>query len=139
MSLIFATQLTAAALALAALATAILAFMAWRKQSREVSDQAEMLELQRRQLADQQTATAKQAEVLELQAAELRESLAERKREAKEKHSAQAAQVTAWFGQQVRMNGTISGWGAMVRNASNLPVFDVRISFDWIYDQPGRP
>ncbi len=47
MSEILSVQLTAAAtLALAVLAflTAALAYLAWRKQSREVSDQAEMLD-----------------------------------------------------------------------------------------------
>lgn len=79
MSDIFAVQLTAAAtlaLAVLALATAVLAFMAWRKQSREVSDQAEMLRLQ---------------------AAELRQVSAEREREARERHRAQAAQVYLRF------------------------------------------
>ena len=41
-----------------------------------------MLELQRKQLAKQEKTRWKQAEVLELQARELRESLEERKREA---------------------------------------------------------
>jgi hypothetical protein len=67
----FSVQPTAAAtptLAILAALTAGLAYAAWRKQSREVSDQAEMLELQRRRLAEQEKASAKQAEVLELQA-----------------------------------------------------------------------
>jgi hypothetical protein len=55
MSEIFTEQFTAVAnavLAAFAIVTAILAGLAFRKQSREVSDQAEMLNLQRRQLAE---------------------------------------------------------------------------------------
>jgi cbb3-type cytochrome oxidase subunit 3 len=54
---IFAEQLTAVAtavLAVFAIVTAVLAGLAFRKQAREVSDQAAMLELQRQQLAEQQ-------------------------------------------------------------------------------------
>src|SRR5690242_16888949 len=108
MSEIFAEQLTAAAnvvLAVFAIVTAVLAGLAFRKQAREVSDQAAMLELQRQQLSDQQAASAKQAEVLELQAKELRESLEERRQAADEKRRAQAAQVTTWFAKQLHSNG----------------------------------
>ena len=132
MSLIFSTQLTAAAtvaLAALAMATAVLALLAWRKQSKEVSDQAEMLELQRRQLADQQAATTKQAEVLELQAKELREALDERRHAVEEKRRAQAAQVTTWFAKQPHSNGPFAEWGAMIRNNSDLPILDVRAAF----------
>lgn len=76
MSLIFAAQLTAGAtlaLAILALATAVLAFMAWRKQSREVRDQAKMLKLQSDQLDEQRR-------INKLQAEDLRESLHERSR-----------------------------------------------------------
>jgi hypothetical protein len=58
-SLLGATILTAIAttvLAVGAIVTAVLAYRAFRKQSREVSDQAEMLDLQRRQLAEQAAA-----------------------------------------------------------------------------------
>lgn len=142
MSEIFAVQLTAvftAILGVGAIVTAVLAYLAFRKQSREVSDQAEMLDLQRKQLAEQQETSAKQAEVLELQAKELRESLDERKRAAEEKRRGQADLVTAWFA-WAPVTGAInpgSDWGATVRNASGAPIFDVRINFDWIYDQPG--
>jgi flagellar biosynthesis component FlhA len=104
MSLVFATQLTAiATLALAALAlaTAILALLAWRKQSREVSDQAEMLRLQ---------------------AAELERVSAEREREAQERHRAQAVQVYMWV---TLDNG--AEMVAHVRNTSGQPIYEVML------------
>lgn len=64
MSLIFATQLTAVAtlaLAVFALAAAILALLAWRKQSREVSAIEQQLQLQRDQ-ADQERAQRRRAQ-----------------------------------------------------------------------------
>jgi hypothetical protein len=71
---IFSEQITAIAnivLAVFAIVTGVFAFLAFRKQSREVSDQAEALALQRQELADQQAANAAQAEVLKLQADDL--------------------------------------------------------------------
>jgi hypothetical protein len=117
MSLIFATQLTAVAtavLAVFAIFTAWYARRAFLKQSQEVraiesqvKDQQEVtrqqaellkiqsgqLELQHQQFEDQIRANAMQAEVLELQASELRGSLDERKREAAQFRSAQAARI----------------------------------------------
>lgn len=96
MSLIFATQLTAvftAILGVGAIFIAVFAVLAFKKQSREVSDQAEMLELQRKQLADQQATNAEQARVLRLQAAELQESLDERKHQAELARGYQARRV----------------------------------------------
>lgn len=117
MSEIFSVQLTAvftALLGVGAIATAVLAYLAFRKQAREVAaierqvsdeqeltrQQAELLKVQtgqlevlRAQLEDQRKASATQAEVLELQAAELRESLEDRKREAEERRRAQASPV----------------------------------------------
>jgi hypothetical protein len=81
MSLIFATQLTAVAttvLAAFAIVTAVFAILAFRKQSREVSDQAEMLqvqssrfEVQERQFEDQRKINQKRDELFDKQ---LRES-----------------------------------------------------------------
>jgi membrane protein implicated in regulation of membrane protease activity len=76
-----------------AVVTAIYAIRAFRAQSREVSDQAEMLRVQSQQLVEQRAINEKQTEVLELQVAELRESLKEREREAQLRRSAQADQV----------------------------------------------
>jgi hypothetical protein len=160
MSLIFATQLTAvatAALAVFAIVTAVFAVLAFLKQSREVraierqvTDQQEctqqqgellkvqsgQLELQRHQMNDQREANARQAEVLGLQASELRESLNERRREDDERHRSQAAKVTAWFDQGESPVGPI--WGARIRNASDLPILDVRTFFSYISEEwPG--
>lgn len=127
MSEIFSVQLTAAAtlaLAVFAFLTAWLAFLAWRKQSREVSDQAAMLELQRQQLEAQREDSARQAGVLELQTADLRESLGEREREAEDRRRNQAMGVTAWLEQ---FEGTEFGdlWGTVVSNQSGQPIYDV--------------
>ena len=67
--------------------------------------------------------------MLELQAAELRESLGERKREAKQQRRAQAVQVYFW----VSVSRTVEDDGethataliAHVRNASLQPIYDV--------------
>jgi hypothetical protein len=76
MSLIFATQLTAVAtavLAVFAIVTAVFAFLAYRKQSKEVSDMAEILNVQSERLAEQR-------KINEFQAKDLQESLKERER-----------------------------------------------------------
>lgn len=118
MSEIFAVQLTAAAtlaLAVLALATAVLAYLAWRKQSREVSDQAEMLRLQ---------------------AAELRQVSAEREREARERHRAQAAQVYLRLEYISPVyDADPAQLGAYVRNTSQQPVHGVRVR--WLLN--GKP
>ena len=78
MSAISTEQLTAVpnvVLAVFAIVTAVLAGLAFRKQSREVSDQGEMLKLQRQELDAQREDSAKQAGTLELQAPEARSEL----------------------------------------------------------------
>lgn len=146
MSEVFAGQLTAVAnvvLAVFAIITAVLAGLAFRKQAREVSDQAEMLNLQRRQLDAQRDDSAKQAGVLELQAADLRKSIEDRERAAQERHEEQAAGVAAWFAWAQPTSGSdgrIAGrraWGATIRNTSSLPVFDVSVFFHRI-EEPVR-
>jgi hypothetical protein len=77
MSLIFATQLTAiatAVLSVFAIITAVYAVRAFRKQSKEVSDQSEMLvvqssrlELQERQFGEQRPINRKRDELLDRQ------------------------------------------------------------------------
>lgn len=125
MSEILAVQLTAIAtvvLAVFAIVTAVLAGLAFRKQAREVSDQAEMLDLQRRQLQDQREASAKQAGVLELQAAELRESLEDRRREAGERRREQASFV---FLTENLGGGTAAFLATVtVVNESSQPIYD---------------
>jgi hypothetical protein len=54
-------------LAVLALVTAVLVFMAWRKQSREVRDQGEMLRLQAEHLALDRKVNGEQIRVLGLQ------------------------------------------------------------------------
>jgi hypothetical protein len=80
-------------LAILAIVTAIFAIKAFGKQSGQ-------LKLQQLQLEDQHTVNAKQIEVLQLQAQELNSSLEERKREAGERHRAQATRVFVWEDRQ---------------------------------------
>ncbi len=87
------TAIATAVLAVFAILTTIYAVRAFRKQSQEVTDQASMLQVQSEQLAEQRKVNTEQIRVLALQAAELRESLAERRREARERKNAQARQV----------------------------------------------
>lgn len=144
MSEIFSEQLTAVAnlvLAAFAIMTAILALLAWLKQSREVRDQAEMLDLQRQQLEAQREDSARQAEVLELQAADLRESLEERKRSAARRRREQAAHVFITEKPHPWNNGTINGGhhsiAVTVANTSDEPIYQARLR--WHLDgQPHR-
>lgn len=125
MSEIFAVQLTAVAtlaLAILALATAVLAFMAWRKQSGEVRDQAEMLRVQSEQLAEDRKINAEQIRVLGLQAEEL-------ERVAREKRRAQAVQVYM-HGPRVELSGGSISYTVRLRNTSVLPVYDPRFAWD---------
>ena len=128
MSLLGATILTAIAtlaLAVFALTTAIFALLAWLGQRNEVRDQAEMLRLQGEQLAEDRKVNAEQIRVLGLQAEEL-------KRVAEDRQRDQAAAVAAWFAVGPHPMGVGQAWGAMIRNASGLPVFDVRVFFHYI-------
>jgi hypothetical protein len=169
MSLLGATILAAiATLALAVFAfiTAIFAWLAFRKQSREVAAierqvtdeqevtrqqaellrvQSEQLELQRQQLEDQRKAGAAQAEVLELQATELRESLEERKREGERQRRAQAARV---FIEELRhpyisdpavITGGTAYVQATITNSSPDPVYDIQLRWHLGSNPHGDP
>jgi hypothetical protein len=108
MSDIFAAQITAVAnvvLAVFAIITAILAGLAFRKQSREVRDQAEML----------------------------RQATADREREAAERRRAQALQVYV-HRQTVRPQYDLDPYlvSARVFNTSLQPVYDLQ--FRWLVD-----
>jgi hypothetical protein len=108
MSEIFSVQLTAlftAILGVGAIVTAVLAFMAWRKQSREVRDQAEMLRLQ---------------------AEEFRQLSADREREADERRRAQAVMVFVWE-RLTRDRHNKEVVVAHVRNTSAQPVYGVQL------------
>jgi hypothetical protein len=131
MSDVFAVQITAVAnvvLAAFAIVTAILAGLAFRKQAKEVSDQAEMLALQRRQLAEQEKSSAKQAEVLELQGAELRESLSDRIRNADEARRAQAAQIFIMIERAETRDGAVTLMST-ASNTSRMPVYDLWVQW----------
>jgi len=72
-------------------------------------------------------------------AAEERKRLAdERTAQREADRRAQASKVTAWFNffEVIRDNGTLDGtWGATIRNASELPILDVRIFYYWVNDR----
>jgi hypothetical protein len=136
MSLIFATQFSAlatAVLAVFAVVTAVFAILAFRKQSKEVSDQAEMLKVQSDQLAEDRTVNAEQIRVLKLQADDLRESLKERQREAEERRRAQASRVFIEAGHQPPRQGkaingvTSARTSAKIINDSNQPIYEAEI------------
>jgi hypothetical protein len=141
-------------LAVFAVVTAWYARRAFLKQSQEVAaierqvtdgqevaqQQAKMIEIQtgqlevlRSQFEAQREAMTAQAEVLSLQASDLRESLEERKREARRRHRAQAASV--FISQQVMpqhsyyqatsFNGPAAK--VQVRNASGQPIYDAEL------------
>jgi hypothetical protein len=157
MSLIFATQLTAVATAVLAgfaIITAIVAGLAFRKQSQEVSAieqqvkdardlaskqadllqiQSGQLDLQRQQLEDQRNANARQAEILGLQATELRESLQDRKREAAERRQSQAARVLLtetrhpYISNPSVITGGVARVTAAITNGSGAPIYDTEL------------
>ena len=87
------TAIATVGLLAGAIVTAIYAIRAFRAQSKEVSDQANMLKVQSQQLEEQRKINAEQTTVLRLQAKELGESLAERKQEAQLRMRAQAERV----------------------------------------------
>jgi hypothetical protein len=126
------TAIATVVLAVFAILTAFYPRQASRKQSQKVRAQAEMLRAQSGQPGDQRKINAEQTTVLELQAAELNESLRERIRDAGERRSAQAARVIASFALNP---GRI--WGALIRNASDLPVLDVRTFLGSSHGDPG--
>jgi len=123
-----------------------------RQQAELLRIQSGQLELQRQQsdeqhaaIEDQIRANARQAEVAELQTEELRESLAERNRALEEQRRSQPSKLTAWFGAYspremdvVAAVPTGVSLGAIIRNASDLPVLDIRAFFYYVDEaQPG--
>jgi cbb3-type cytochrome oxidase subunit 3 len=132
------TAIATAALAAFAIFTTVFAILAFRKQSKEVSDQAAMLKVQSDQLEEQRKVNAEQTRVLALQVKELGESLEERRREALERRSSQASQV---FVREERYTYHAVGKPpekditVYVRNTSKQPVYEVW--FSW--HSGGRP
>lgn len=117
------TAIGTAGLLIGAIVTAIYAIKAFHEQSQ--------------QLADQRKVNAEQTIVLELQTRELNESLAERKREAKQRKIAQASQVFIWTeatdepvgeGRQ-RLVGRRVAIIAHLKNTSQQPVYDLVITW----------
>jgi cbb3-type cytochrome oxidase subunit 3 len=115
------------------------AVLAYRKQSQEVRDQAEQLRLQSEQLADQKQVNDEQVRLMVLQERELRAVQDERERQAAERREAQARQIAAWFGGEIMPPLDIpdQDWGAHIRNASLLPVFDIRVFFHFVQTRDG--
>jgi hypothetical protein len=84
--------------------------------------------------------------LLEVELGRDRVAAEERRAVADERRRAQAARVAAWFGSWGDDDGYPAGmsgppgrlrWGAVIRNASDLPVYDVRFSYHVAVD-PGR-
>lgn len=98
--------------------------------------QSDELTLLQGQAVDQQETNQKLATAAGLQAEELEASLLQRKHAAEDQKRAQANKVAAWFGWQDIPGRSIAddpgGWGAFIRNASDLPIFDVRVFFNWV-------
>jgi hypothetical protein len=126
------TAIATSVLALFAIVTAILAYLAFRKQSREVG----AIE---RQVTDQQEVTKQQAELLQVQSGQLelqRQQFADQRAE---RRRAQASGVFIWYetGPDPRLTdaqiekGVPWGEGvtAHIENTSGQPVYDVTI--DW--------
>jgi hypothetical protein len=129
-------------LAVFAIVTAAFAFLAFRKQSREVSDQAKMLKVQSDQLGEDRTVNAEQIRVLKLQAEELRESLDERKREAEDRRRAQASRVFIWEERGMNRPANVPpfpGVTAHVVNSSDQPVYDAELVWRRGADLYGSP
>jgi hypothetical protein len=138
------TAIGTALLAIFAILTTIYAVRAFRKQSQEVSDgreligqqkdmlqvQSDRLEVYRGQVDEQREMNAKYREALDLQAREIRASLEQRERAGEEERRSQAAQVTAWFDQTPGKT-----WAGHIRNASDLPIFDVRTFFHYVAEK----
>jgi len=96
--------------------------------------QSERLDVYRQQVDEQRQIDATRVETLELQAREIRASLEQRERAVEEQRRSQAARVTAWFGRPAGGGP----WGAIIRNASDLPILDVRTFFNYIAEKwPG--
>lgn len=132
MSLLGATILTAVAtavLAVGAIVTAVLAWLAFRKQSREVAAIEQ-------QVSDQKDLTAQQAKLLEVQAGQLELQRRQFEQEQADRRRAQASRIffTVSRGdksttQVQRATGVPDPGNVTVRvtNTSQQPVYDLRI------------
>jgi hypothetical protein len=66
--------------------------------------------------------------------ADRRQANAERAAQREAARRAQASKVAAWFELYVADDQVNFVWGAAVRNASELPILDVRVFFYWVTD-----
>jgi hypothetical protein len=128
------TAIATAVLSFFAIITAIFAFLAFRKQAQEVSDEATMLKLQYEQLEEQRKINEEQTKVLKLEATELRESIDERKREAAERRRAQASRV--FISAEPRPDASsgepedpISAINVSVKNTSQQPIYHLTLAY----------
>lgn len=102
------------------------------QQAELLKIQSGQLDLQSRQFEEQRKVNERQSEVLALQARELEASLAQRKEDATRETRAQAGRVNAWFELRAPPGAVGKVWGAVIDNASALPIFDVRVFFNYI-------
>jgi hypothetical protein len=130
-------------LAVGSWVAAVYAIRAFRKQSTAVTDgqtmigqqrdilrvQSDRLEVYRTQVDEQRQINAEYGKVLQLQVEEISASLKQRERDAEEQRQRQAAMVTAW----IARSDAADTWEARIRNASDLPIFDVRAFFHKIH------
>lgn len=138
MSLQFSTQFTAVAtavLAAFAIITAVVAALAFWKQSQEIT----LLQVQ---LRDQKEFGEHQARVLELQAKDLVQSLEERRLSREQRYREQATHIFIW--EDRSYSGMVI---AHAKNASAQPIYDMEISWSarftsyrtHTFDQPLLP
>lgn len=136
MSLLGATILSAIAtvvLALGAIVTGVLAWLAFRKQSEEVRTIQRQLDVQHDQFESLKKISTKQAVVLELQARDLQKSLDQREREAEDRRQGQAMAVTTWLAEDEHpLGGTLLA--AVLSNQSSQPIYDVQAYLHYMED-----
>jgi hypothetical protein len=94
------------------------------KQNEMLEVQSGRLEICRELVDDQHEINETYGKVLDLQTREIRASLEERKQSAEEDRRSQAAKVTTWLAP----SDNAGTWEARVRNAFDLPIYDVWMS-----------
>jgi hypothetical protein len=143
------TAIATVGLFVGAIFTAIYAIKAFRKQSQEVTDQAEMLKIQSDQLGEQRKINERQVAVLELQHRELEASLKQRVADATAARSSQASKIYVWIenreagnrivsvgrdfyvsGEQMEQISADPSLAVYLYNTSSQPIYDVVIRTD---------
>jgi hypothetical protein len=89
------------------------------------------IEAQRDQMSDQERRSAQASKVAAWYGSQQRIEAQRDQMSDQERRSAQASKVPAWYGSQQR---TVAEpiWGAFLRNASDLPVFSVWVTFHFV-------